>query len=134
MKRILLLSLALGLAGCEGPVGPEGPQGDRGLRGPSASIELALIERTLRDNEYSEEDQSYYVTSPRIQPETVLEVYVKRHFSNTGEAYYTPFDQEVVIERYSQWVTYQVLEGQIRFFDPDKELTNETVAIAVLEP
>lgn len=141
--RIFWLVLCITLAACEGPIGPVGPQGEkgdkgergeRGLRGENARTAFVLIERFFDDDAWNEEFNSYYLNDFRIQPTTVVEVYVKKHYTNTGDAYYLPMLDWLLDEDPSVPVMVQVSSGHVRFFDPRRTLRNEVVAVAVTPP
>ena len=137
------LLLMVAFVACEGPIGPVGPQGEkgeqgergeRGFQGESASSAFVLIEAHLNDSAWNEEFASYYLRDPRIQPATVAEVYVKRFYTNTGDAYYMSIIDWLLVEDPSDPIIVQVLAGGVRFYDPDRLLRNEIVAVAITLP
>ena len=158
VKRIVsvaILAACCLLACVEGPMGPageRGPQGDQGERGEQGERGLrgfdgadgrdgrdgissfTLIEEYLDDDEWDGEFNSYYLRDPRIQPETVAGVYVKRFYTNTGDAYYMSVLDWLLVEDPSDPVIVQVLSGRVRFYDPDQLLQNEIVAVAITLP
>ena len=139
------LLLMVAFVACEGPIGPVGPQGEkgekgdrgeRGFRGESANSAFILIDGPIYLNEdaWNEEFNSYYLRDPRIQPTTVAEVYVKRFYTNTGDAYYLSIIDWLLVEDPSDPIIMQVSAGQVRFYDPDRLLRNEVVAVAITLP
>ena len=143
------LLLMVAFVACEGPMGPAGPQGEkgeqgeqgnrgergeRGFRGESANSAFVLIEAHLNDGAWNEEFASYYLRDPRIQPATVAEVYVKRFYTNTGDAYYLSIIDWLLVEDPSDPIIVQVSAGHVRFYDPDRLLRNEVVAVAITLP
>lgn len=128
MFRILIAIALLALLACgelQGPAGPPGPTG------PSGSSELDLIEQTLTDDEYDED--SYVIYDVRISPSSVVAVYIKAFYTNTGDPYFTPFELWTELHTSSlDAVLYQVRPYAIRFFDPNKKLDKEIVVIACL--
>ena len=152
-RLAIVLLIGASFAACEGPMGPVGPQGEkgekgdrgergeRGFRGESANSPFILIEMRLNEDAWNEELASYYLHDPRIQPATVAEVYVKRFYTNTGDAYYLSILDWLLVEdldgEYSvdtDPVIVQVSSGQVRFYDPDRRLLNEVVAVAITLP
>ena len=140
---IRLIVLLVALVACEGPIGPVGPQGakgekgdkgERGLRGESASAAFVLIEKFLDDDAWNGEFSSYYLRDFRIQPTTVVEVYVKKYYTNTGEAFYLPMLDWLLDEDPSDPVMVHVSSGRVRFYDPRRILQNEVVAVAIIQP
>ena len=134
-----IVSLLL-IVACEGPVGPMGPQGERGERGESGISSFMLIEERLDDRTWEENNASYVIRDIRIQPTTIAEIYVKRFYTSTGEAYYmTMIDFLLVRDRDNFEVdvdppVVQVSSGLVRFYDPDQVLRNEIVAVAITLP
>ena len=136
---------AIFVLACEGKTGPMGPpgeqgqQGEQGLQGlqgftgPTGTAEaltFSLIEVIFTADDYLEEDASYLLIDSRMSEETVLSVYIKRFFQNTGDPYWMPFDQLAKTEGWTT-VFYQVLERGIRFIDINRDLQNEIIVIAV---
>ena len=129
--------------GPAGPQGEQGVQGERGERGPqgiSGITTFTLIEERLDDGEWEEDLNSYYLRDSRIQPETVAGVYVKRFYTNTGQAYYMSILDWLLAEDLENYrvdgdpVIVQVSSGLVRFYDQDQLLRNETVAVAITLP
>tara|TARA_Y100001960_G_C13924604_1_gene471592 strand:- start:55 stop:402 length:348 start_codon:yes stop_codon:yes gene_type:complete len=112
------------LAGCEGKQGPVGPPG------PSATFNLILIEKTFSEDDYDEELSSFYLHDPRINPKTVTNIFVKRFYTNTGDEYYIPISS---LGLGNSPVFTQVMDGRVRFFDVDKVLALEIVAVSVIK-
>lgn len=70
----------------------------------------------------------------RLRPETVIQVYVKHFYTDTGEPYYTPFDDFVEWRRYSSNIVYTVDEtegGRLVVYDARQDLAGETLAVMV---
>ena len=120
-----------GEQGPQGEQGIQGEQGPQGIQGISGITAFTLIEERLGDDEW-DEDNNYYLNDPRIQPETVVQVYVKRFYSNTGTPYYMIFSEWLKTVTGGEYITYQVRPGSIRFYDPTKQLELQIVAIAVI--
>ena len=145
-RLTIVLLIGASFTACEGPMGPAGPQGEkgekgdrgergeRGFRGESANSPFILIEMRLNEDAWNEERASYYLLDPRIQPTTVAEVYVKRFSSDTGEAYYLSIIDWLLVEDPSDPIIVAVLSGYIQFYDPDRLLRNEIVAVAITLP
>ena len=142
-RLAIVLLIGAFFTACEGPMGPAGPQGEkgdrgergeRGLRGESANSAFILIEMYLDEDAWNEEFTSYYLRDPRIQPATVAAVYVKRFYTNTGDAYYLSILDWLLVDDPSDPIIVQVLSGRIRFYDPDRLLRNEIVAVAITPP
>ena len=143
MLHILLLVSLIGIVGCEGPMGPAGPQGERGEqglqgkqgeRGPKGErgIEsFALIEQIMNPEDYDEDFTSYYINNPQIRPSTVVEIYVKSFYRNTGDAYFTPFDSWA--RSHASSAVYQITPGRIRLFDPTNALKGQTVLVVLTD-
>ncbi len=142
-RLAIVLLIGASFAACEGPMGPVGPQGEKGEkgdRGESANSPFILIEMRLNEDAWNEEITSYYLRDPRIQPTTVAEVYVKRFYTNTGDAYYLSILDWLLVEDLAGYsvdndpVIVQVSSGQVRFYDPDRRLRDEIVAVAITLP
>ena len=139
MHRIGCLLALLFLLACEGPAGPTGPAGPPGAQGPkgevgeSGTTESSLIEFTLGREHYDDENDRYVVRDEKIAPDTVIEVYLKGFFSDTGDPYYIPF------ETYAgeSSVYYGVAEGAILIYGSLgdlEDLAGEIFAVMVTGP
>ena len=149
MLKLLTVVAVFIFAACEGPVGPMGPQGERGeqgekgdrgergLRGVDGEDGISafvLVEGHLNDGAWNQELHSYFLYDPRIRATTVAEVYVKKFYTNTGEAYYMSIIDWLLVEDASDPVIVQVSSGLVRFYDPEQMLRNEVVAVAITLP
>jgi hypothetical protein len=135
---VIFLFFFMGCAGEDGSPGPTGPQGETGPQGatgrtgPSGGTNVALIEQTFRTNDRNEENSSYYVDDPRINVDSVIGVYIKKFYTNTGDSYYTPLKSWSDSEFNTDFLLIQILQGRIRFFDPDNDLSQEIIVVAIL--
>ena len=144
MLHILLLVGLIGIVSCEGPMGPVGPQGpqgeqgeqglqgkqgERGPKGERGVESFALIEQIMNPEDYNENFTSYYINNPQIRPSTVVEIYVKSFYRNTGDAYFSPFDSWS--RNYASNASYQITPGRIRLFDPTNALRGQTVVVVL---
>ena len=137
------LIVALLLAACEGPMGPQGEQGPMGRTGPSGPSgpsgpkgpvgergpgSVQVYNYTFNEREFVEEDKSYYILDRAIKPP--VSIWVQQYFSNTGDLYYTEFDEWKEHGIYPYW---QVLENGLRFIDPYDELKGVTIIIFIYD-
>ena len=130
-SSFVVIILVFGLIACEGPAGPIGPQGPKGPKGDNGITQLILIEEYLDDEDRNNDDDSYYLRDSRIKLLTVVEIYVKLFYTNTGGTYYMTFTEWAEREGYSG-IEYQIMNnGNIRFWDPNRRLEFRTVVIAV---
>ena len=122
-----------GLAGAAGPQGEKGEQGERGEPGFAGVAQFTLIDVTLGSDNYDTDDGRYIVNDERINPETLIEIYLKFHFRNTGDPFYVPFD--IWVENNSDYdyetIWYLVLDEAIYFYDSYESLAGETITIMV---
>jgi hypothetical protein len=130
-----------GPAGSQGPVGPQGEQGtqgergQQGLSGESSDLRITLIERTFRSEDFRADVNSFVLTDFRIRPETVLEIYVRGFFINTGDVFYmSPVEFAATKTETGDLriLGMQILEGSIRFLDLNQVLLNETIVVALV--
>ena len=163
MNRITCLLVALTFLACEGPPGPTGPtgspgsagtQGERGERGPqglaggegpqgeqgergspgyAGVAQFTLIDVILGGDNYDTDDGRYIINDERIRADSLIEVYLKFHFRNTGDPFYVPFD--IWVENNSDYdyetIWYLVLDEAIYFYDSYESLAGETITIMV---
>lgn len=135
MHRIACLFLALTFLACEGPAGPVGPagpagpqgqEGDRGAPGSAAATEFSLIEIPLGRNNYDDDNDRYVIRDARIHPDTVIGVYLKFFFDDTGDPFYVPFPVQRDLGYY--------VADELLFIvgdDVEDDLAGETVAVMV---
>ena len=124
------------LSACiEGPVGPAGPPGPPGPAGEDAALSIVLIEFSASEEawEFNGWWNSYVFFDQRITPSSLLEVYIKKYYENTGVAYYEQFALWTAFaETTGEGSTfYQLFDGGIRFFDPARILQGRTIVVAV---
>ena len=128
---VLMMLVCLTVVACEGPAGPAGPSGPAGPPGPPGApgqdASLDLIREYLSEEDWNEDLSSYYVRDPRLSPETVLQVWIELHYTNTGDAYYVTTDSWGKDKR----LQMQVGDGFVRLWDPAETLSRQTVVIAV---
>lgn len=124
-----------GRRGPEGPQGDVGPQGERGERGDpgfSGVAHFALVEVTLGSRYYEDDRGRYVVEDERVRPETVIEVYIKKFYTDAGTPYYIPFN--VFVEGFYETVFYTVddhLGGRIVVYDASERLAGENLSVMV---
>lgn len=139
MKIMVFLLTALLLTACEGkqgpigPAGPQGGQGPQGERGPRGDVDIVLIEKTFVENDYDEDFSSFYVNDFRIDADSVVGIYTKAFYTNTGDPYYTPVKTWADSRFVTDLFVVQVSTGRVRFFDPNKDLVQKTVIVAVIQ-
>jgi hypothetical protein len=118
--------LFIGCAGEDGSPGPTGPTG------PSGRTNISLIEVTIKTSDRDTEFSSYYIDDRRINIDSVIGVYIKQFFTNTGDPYYTPFKNWADSQRLTDSLIMQIIQGRIRLFDPDNDLNQEIIVVAIL--
>ena len=137
-RIVLLLTLACVLVACEGPTGPTGPAGPAGptgAPGEDAEFAITLVELSVSEAawELSGWDDSYVFFDSRFIPSRLVEVYLKRFYFNTGGVYYQQFALWTAFAEANSGgsTSWQLFDGGIRFYDPEKRLQNETIIIAI---
>jgi len=139
MKLIIYLLTILFLTACEGkqgpigPAGPQGKQGPQGEQGLTGDVEILLIEETFAEDDYEEEFSSFYINDFRIDADSVIGIYVKAFYTNTGDPYYTPIKNWADSRFIPDSFVVQVITGRVRLFDPNKNFVQETVVVAVIQ-
>ena len=133
IRLILLGLLSVTLIACEGPMGPGGRPGPRGRTGPAGApspagfiLELIASEDAWEVNGWP---TSYVFYNEAITTPRVIEVYLKKYYTNTGDVYYEPLDHWIRL--YRKNVSIQLIDGGIRFWDPDKTLQNQIIVISL---
>ena len=89
---------------------------------------------TFATDDYDEEFSSFYIRDRRIDANSVIGIYIKSFYSNTGDAYYTPIKMWADSKFFSDNLVVQILENQVRFFDPNENLARQTLVVAILIP
>ena len=74
------------------------------------------------------------IEDERITPETVIEVYLKYFYSDTGTPYYLPFETAIELEYPYYEIFYTVDDhtgGRIVIYDSSQQLAGENLAVMV---
>lgn len=126
-----------GTTGAEGPqgdVGPQGEKGDRGEPGFSGVAAFSFVEATLGSKYWESDRGRYVIEDERVRPETVIEVYLKFFYSDTGTPYYIPFDTAIELDHPYYEIFYTVDDhtgGRIVVYDSSQQLAGENLAVMV---
>ena len=119
-----------------GPEGPRGPTGVRGPVGPSGINGLILTEEYLNDEDYRDDVASYVIVDSRIKFSTIVGIYIKLHYTNTGDTYYMTLNEWAKSEGIEDEFLYQIIDPgfTIRLIDPLKRFNSQTIVVAIARP
>ena len=147
MRLTFAVIVLMAVFACEGPTGEQGPMGPageqgkvgpQGEQGPPGEAGSAIVEDLyvffaqtsfVLDDETWNDDNSYYLYQADFQPGTVIGIFVKRFYTNTGSVYHTPLSEYLDQNWLSSRVTVQIALGSVRIFDPDRSLEKEIITV-----
>ena len=114
----LAVFILLVLTACEHETGNQ-----RTAKSSQCPCETTLIEFSMEDEQYDEDTDSWYLSDHRIRVSTLVKVYLRRFYSNTGTPYLVPLEDRMEIH---------VTEGMLRIVDRDSHLRFQTVVIVLM--
>ena len=92
-----------------------------------------LIEETFNSSDYNTESSSFYIDDSRITVNTVVGVYVKAFYTNSGIAYLTPLAEWQEVFASSGFIVSQISPGRVRLFDSGRDLEGQIVVVTLMQ-
>ena len=133
--------------GTQGPTGEQGPKGEAGVQGDqgekgdrgepgfSGVTAFSFVEVTLGSRYYEQDRGRFVIEDERIRPETVIEVYMKFFYTDTGTPYYIPFQEAVEASYYYHRDIYYSVDdhngGRLVIYDSSEQLAGENISVMV---